>query len=466
MYFIFKHFKKSITFVAKLINKLKEFDIMSKIKLAVNIFWYRRDLRIEDNVGLFHALNSDLNVLPLFIFDTNILSKIDDKSDKRVNLIRIILLNLQVEFAKNGSTLLVKYGNPVEVFDELTKDYDVNAVFTNRDYEPYALARDKEVENLLDSKNIRFKTFKDQVIFEWNEVLKSDGSPYTIFTPYSKIWKQKISPKNYHNYLSESFLSHTIKCENIEIPELKEIGFIKNELPFTKAVIDLNIIKNYGDTRNFPSVVGTSDLSVHLRFGTISIRKLVSIAIKTNEIWLNELIWREFFMAILMHFPYVENGAFKKKYDQIPWLIDENGFKLWCEGKTGYPIVDAGMRQLNATGLMHNRVRMIVASFLTKDLLIDWRWGEAYFAQKLLDYDLSANNGNWQWAAGCGCDAAPYFRIFNPAEQTKRYDPELKYINKWVDDLNSFDYPKPIVEHTFARDRALKTYKLALNDIN
>lgn len=466
MYFIFKHFKKSITFVAKLINKLKEFDIMSKIKFAVNIFWFRRDLRIEDNVGLFHALNSDLNVLPLFIFDTNILSKIDDKSDKRVNLIRNILLNLQVEFAKNGSTLLVKYGNPVEVFDELTKDYDVNAVFTNRDYEPYALVRDKEVENLLDSKNIRFKSFKDQVIFEWNEVLKSDGSPYTIFTPFSKIWKHQISPKHYHNYLSESFLSHTIKCENIEIPELKEIGFIKNELPFTKAVIDLNIIKNYADTRNFPSVDGTSDLSVHLRFGTISIRKLVSIAIKTNEIWLNELIWREFFMAILMHFPYVENGAFKKKYDQIPWLIDENGFKLWCEGKTGYPIVDAGMRQLNATGLMHNRVRMIVASFLTKDLLIDWRWGEAYFAQKLLDYDLSANNGNWQWAAGCGCDAAPYFRIFNPAEQTKRYDPELKYINKWVDDLNSFDYPKPIVEHTFARDRALKTYKLALNDTN
>jgi len=297
-------------------------------------------------------------------------------------------------------------------------------------------------------------------------VLKSDGSPYTIFTPFSKIWKQKISPNDYHNYLSESFLSNTIKCENIEIPELKEIGFIKNELPFTKPVIDLNIIKNYTDTRNFPSIDGTTDLSVHLRFGTISIRKLLSIAIKTNETWLNELIWREFFMAILMHFPYVENGAFKKKYDQIPWLIDEKGFKLWCEGKTGFPIVDAGMRQLNATGLMHNRVRMIVASFLTKDLLIDWRWGEAYFAQKLLDYDLSANNGNWQWAAGCGCDAAPYFRIFNPAEQTKRYDPELRYINKWVVDLNSFDYPKQIVEHAFARDRAIKTYKMALNDIN
>jgi len=436
---------------------------MTKINPAVAVFWFRRDLRLEDNAGLHHALQSGLPVLPVFIFDTDILSQLEDKQDRRVDFIHQVLLHLQTRLETLGSSLLVKTGKVTEVFDQLTTTYDVKAVYCNRDYESVALKRDGAVKNYLHTKGIEFNTFKDQVIFEWNEVLKGNGEPYTIFTPYSKVWKQKLSDKDYHSFPSAYSLPEFLKQKKIPVPDLEEIGFQKTEIQFVPPVLDEGIISNYDETRNFPAIEGTTHLSIHLRFGTVSIRKLVLSGLNLNEQWLNELIWREFFMSILAHFPYVETGAFKKKYEAIAWRNNEAEFAAWCEGRTGYPIVDAGMRQLNETGWMHNRVRMVVASFLTKHLLIDWRWGEAYFANKLIDYELSANNGNWQWAAGCGCDAAPYFRIFNPAEQTKRFDPELKYIRKWVKDLDSFSYPQPIVEHAFARNRALEVYKKGIN---
>ena len=417
---------------------------MTKINKAVSIFWFRRDLRLEDNVGLYHALQSGCPVLPLFIFDTDILSQLEDKYDRRVDFIHQVLTKLQTSLIAAGSSLYVKTGKPIEVFEKLNREFDVKAVYTNRDYEPYALKRDGEVKGYLQSKSIDFIDFKDQVIFEQSEVVKANGEPYTVFTPYSRVWKQKLTDKDYHHYPSEKSLDLFFQIDKCSIPDLEDIGFSKTAVLFQPPLIEENIIQSYEETRNFPAIKGTTGLSVHLRFGTISIR-------------------REFFMSILFHFPYVVNGPFKKKYEAIAWRNNEAEFALWCEGKTGYPIVDAGMRELNETGWMHNRVRMIVASFLTKHLLIEWRWGEAYFAVKLLDYELSSNNGNWQWAAGCGCDAAPYFRVFNPTEQTKRFDPELKYIHQWVKELDSFTYPQPIVEHAFARNRALETYKRSMN---
>jgi len=438
---------------------------MAKINPTVVVFWFRRDLRLEDNAGLYHALQSGFTVLPVFIFDTDILSQLDDKHDRRVDFIHQVLTRLQNELETIGSSLCVKTGKPLEVFNQLLQEFDVKAVYTNRDYETYALDRDAEIKYYLLSKNIELNTFKDQVIFEHTEVLKANGEPYTVFTPYSKIWKQKLTEKEYRPYPSEKSLNQFVSFGANTIPSLEEIGFLKTEYNYTPPTVDQNVIGSYENTRNLPAIEGTSGLSVHLRFGTISIRKLVALALELNEQWLNELIWREFFMSILVHFPYVEKGPFKKKYNAIAWRNNETEFIRWCEGKTGYPMVDAGMRQLNQTGLMHNRVRMVVASFLTKHLLIDWRWGEAYFANKLLDYELSANNGNWQWAAGCGCDAAPYFRIFNPTEQTKRYDPELKYIHRWIKELDSMEYPLPMVEHSFARNRALEAYKKAVKEI-
>jgi len=438
---------------------------MAKINPSVVIFWFRRDLRFEDNAGLFHALQSGFPVLPVFIFDTDILSQLDDKYDRRVDFIHQVLTRLQNGLETIGSSLYVKTGKPLEVFNQLIQEFDVKAVYTNRDYETYALERDGEIKNFLHSKGIELNTFKDQVIFEHTEVLKANGEPYTVFTPYSKIWKQNLSDKAYLAYPSEKLLKQFLPAEKRTIPSLEEIGFHKTEFIFLPPTLNESVVRTYDETRNIPSIEGTSGLSVHLRFGTISIRNLVSRALELNEQWLNELIWREFFMSILVHFPYVEKGPFKKKYDAIAWRNNEAEFTRWCEGKTGYPMVDAGMRQLNETGLMHNRVRMVVASFLTKHLLIDWRWGEAYFANKLLDYELSANNGNWQWSAGCGCDAAPYFRVFNPTEQVKRYDPELKYIRRWVKELDSLEYSLPMVEHSFARNRALEAYKKALKEL-
>jgi deoxyribodipyrimidine photo-lyase len=437
---------------------------MTKINSTVAVFWFRRDLRLEDNAGLYHALQSGWKLLPLFIFDTSILSQLDDKSDRRVDFIHQALTLLQSQLEAMGSSLIVKTGKPLDIFKLLVIDLDVKAVYCNRDYEPYALEREGAIRNLLEKKDIEFHSFKDQVIFEADEVLKSNGEPYTVFTPYSRIWKQKLTLESYNPYPSENLKDQFIKTEKHVIPELEELGFHKTGLTYRAPVVNKNVIRTYDETRNFPAIEGSSRLSVHIRFGTISIRKLVSMAVELNETWLNELIWREFFMSILFHFPEVEKHPFKKKYEAIDWRNNEEEFERWCDGKTGYPLVDAGMRQLNETGRMHNRVRMVAASFLTKHLLIEWRWGEAYFATKLLDYDLSANNGNWQWAAGCGCDAAPYFRIFNPMEQTKKFDPQLKYIHRWVKELDTFEYPQPVVEHTFARNRALEAYKKGINE--
>lgn len=425
----------------------------------ITVFWFRRDLRLEDNCGLSHALNFGNKVLPIFIFDADILDKLEDKSDRRVDYIHQSLEFIQKKLNSKGLSLRTFHGNPLEIFKELTEKYSVASVFCNRDYEPQAIQRDEEIRQFLESKNIEFQGFKDQIIFEKDEVLKDDGTPYTVYTPYSKKWKSifKVSDTDEFNLNYANFLELDFR----EIHSLEAIGFQKTDLKFEEPKLDDSLIKKYDQTRNFPAVKGTTELGIALRFGTISIRKCVKTALETNETWLNELIWREFFMQILYHFPKVVNYCFKEKYEEISWRNDEKEFQRWCEGKTGYPIVDAGMRQLNQTGQMHNRVRMIVASFLTKHLLIDWRWGEAYFAQKLLDYDLSANNGNWQWAAGCGCDAVPYFRIFNPTEQTKKFDKDLKYIRRWNPDFDS-EINLPIVEHSFARERALKAYKMAL----
>ena len=434
---------------------------MNKGGDKVSVFWFRRDLRLIDNHGLFRALKSKRKVLPVFIFDKSILDNLFDKKDKRVSFIYQNLLNIEKEINKLGSSLWVIYDTPLNAFKLICSTFDVSEVYTNHDYEPYAIKREKEISDFLCLNKILFHSSKDQVIFEKDEVMKKDGTPYTVFTPYSKIWKQRLKETKITFYKSENQLSNLIKTVAFRFPLLKEIGFEPSFSCIPSAVVDENIISDYDKTRNFPSINGTSRLSVHLRFGTVSIRKLVSTAIELNEQWLNELIWREFFMMILFHFPNVVTKSFKKQYEKILWRNDESEFELWSKGETGYPIVDAGMREMNETGLMHNRVRMIVASFLTKHLLIDWRWGEAYFAEKLLDYELSSNNGNWQWAAGCGCDAAPYFRIFNPDEQTKKFDAELNYIRRWIKDFKPGYLPR-IVEHSFARKRALIIYKKSL----
>ncbi|SDM57143.1 deoxyribodipyrimidine photo-lyase [Daejeonella rubra] len=433
------------------------------MKKEVSICWLRRDLRLNDNNALFKALTGQYPVLPIFIFDPDILDKLSDKQDKRVTFIHRTLEQLNEILKQNGSALYVLHEGVEKAFQRLTDEYIVKEVYANHDYEPYAISRDLKIKGLLDSKGIPFKTFKDQVIFEKSDVMKSDGTPYTIFTPYSRKWKEKFSQGILTNFPSEEHFSALLRSREFAIPSLKELGFENTAQDFPELNITEERIRNYQDTRNIPSEEGTSQVSVQLRFGTLSVRDLVKLAVEWNEQWLNELIWREFFMMILYHFPNVVSESFKKKYDKIQWRNNEREFELWCKGETGYPIVDAGMRQLNETGLMHNRVRMITAGFLCKHLLIDWRWGEAYFAQKLLDYELSSNNGNWQWAAGSGCDSAPYFRIFNPTAQTLKFDPKLKYIKTWIKDFR-VDYLYPVVDHEFARKRALEVYKKAVND--
>ncbi len=431
------------------------------------VFWFRRDLRTHDNTGLYHALKAaqeeGLRVMPLFIFDRTILDKLDDKRDRRVEFIHHALGEMQQDFTASHSSLLVRYGFPLEVWQELLQEYRIKAVFTNHDYEPYAKQRDEAVSTLLSAQGVSLHTFKDTVIFEKSEVLTAEERPYSVFTPYSRKWKAQLTDIHTSSYpVSEHRSAFWQPLQTPSMPTLEEMGFQKVGEPFPSKEVRADIVRSYNQTRDFPAQQGTTRLSVHLRFGTVSVRELVRTALELNETWLNELIWRDFYMQILWHFPHVEHSAFKPAYDHIPWRHDELDFERWCKGLTGYPIVDAGMRELNATGFMHNRVRMIVASFLTKHLLLDWRWGERYFAQKLLDFDLAANNGGWQWAAGTGCDAAPYFRIFNPASQTEKFDPKLEYIKRWVPELNSFDYPQPIVDHKFARERALSTYKQAL----
>ena len=426
----------------------------------MNIFWFRRDLRLDDNKALFEALSNNAT-LPVFIFDKNILSELP-KDDARVTFISALLDNIQAILKQNHKSLAVFHDDPIHVFKKLVaENAEINAVYTNHDYEPYAQKRDAEVGAFLKSKNIAFHTFKDQVIFEKEEVIKEDGKPYVVFTPYSKKWKENFNEKLTESFPSEKKLAE-IAQHSYPYLSLKEIGFEASGIKVADYNISSALIENYAETRNFPGIEGTSHLSPHLRFGAVSIRKIVKTALKhRKETFLNELIWREFFMQILWHFPNTVTESFRPKYDHIQWRNNKTEFQSWCEGTTGYPIVDAGVRQLNATGTMHNRVRMIVASFLCKHLLIDWRWGEAYFAEKLLDYEQSSNIGNWQWAAGSGVDAAPYFRIFNPSEQVRKFDKDLKYIRKWVPEFEQLDY-RPIIDHKEARERCLVVYKKAV----
>lgn len=433
---------------------------MSKDKVVV--FWFRRDLRLEDNIGLYRALQSDYPVLPIFIFDATILEQLEEKEDRRVDYIHQALINVHTKLNKHGANLHTYLGEPLKIFESLAQTYSIQSVVCNRDYEPAAIKRDTELYNFFKSQNIAFKAYKDQVIFDKNDILKKDGKPYVVYTPYSKQWKAKLQRRDYTSV--EPHYSNLLQGNPMDIHTLSSIGFKKTDMVFQEPELDSSIIHTYDIYRDYPAKQGTTKLGIALRFGTISIRKCVAFALKYNEVWLSELIWREFFMQILYHYPNVVHQSFRKKYDGIAWRNNEEEFQLWCEGKTGFPIVDAGMRQLNETGYMHNRLRMVAASFLCKHLLIDWRWGEAYFAQKLNDYDLAANNGNWQWAAGSGCDAAPYFRVFNPELQTKRFDKELQFIQKWVPELNTSAYPLPMVEHKFARERALQVYKNAVKE--
>lgn len=431
---------------------------MPEDKPLISIVWFRRDLRLEDNSALDAALETGLPVLTVFMFDVNIIEELP-VNDPRITFIYDNLTNIHQKLRKSGSSLLVRKGDPVKILDELTSKYNIDSVYINRDYEPYAIKRDQKAESLLRKKGIALKYFKDQVIHEGEEVLKDDGKPYTVYTPYKNKWlknfyKIKIQLPSYFGqgkFLQTSF----------PFPSLKELGFSRSAIKVREY--DFSALDQYPNNRDIPSKDATSHLGPHLRFGTISIRQVISHLSPGDEMFLSELIWREFFMQILYYFPHVEHSNFRSKYDGIKWRNNETEFKKWCKGQTGYPIVDAGMRQLNETGYMHNRVRMITAGFLCKHLLTDWRWGEAYFAGKLLDYELSSNNGNWQWAAGTGCDAAPYFRVFNPHQQVKKFDKNLEYVRKWVPEAGKPDYQPPIIEHTLARRRALETYSKGIN---
>tara|TARA_R110002167_G_scaffold49527_3_gene145070 strand:+ start:992 stop:2305 length:1314 start_codon:yes stop_codon:yes gene_type:complete len=435
-------------------------------KKEISIFWFRRDLRLDDNVGFLEALKSGYPVLPVFIFDKEILSKLP-KDDARVtflfNTLQEIRKQLQVE---NDSSLAMYYGKPIDVLKNISEEYSVKNIFTNRDYEPYAKERDTQIASFSLEKNIAFNSFKDQVIFEKSDIVKGDGDPYVVYTPYKNKWKENFDTDNHLEiHYTSQFLSNLLK--NIHLPNLtlSDIGFTESDIEIPEYNVTPTLIDNYEDTRNFPAKEnGTSHLGPHLRFGTVSVRKMMKKAIaEDNEVFWSELIWREFFMSILWHFPHTVNHSFRAKYDRIDWRNNEDEFEKWKKGETGYLLVDAGMREMNTTGYMHNRVRMLVASFLCKHLLIDWRWGETYFAEKLLDYEMSSNVGNWQWAAGSGVDAAPYFRIFNPMTQVDKFDKNKEYIRKWIPEYNTDKYPDKMVDHKMARERCLETYKQALS---
>lgn len=434
------------------------------MKKKVSIFWFRRDLRLKDNIGFSEALKGEHPVLPLFIFDKKILDKLP-KNDARLSFIFETLQKMRSQLvASHASSIAFFYGNPNNVFSDLISKYDIQSVYTNRDYEPYAISRDLKIQQILESNNISFSTFKDQVVFEKNEIVKGDGKPYVVYTPFKNKWKETFNGDHLKASETKPYFNNLISETGLPNLTLNDMGFEKSDIKVPDYKATPSIINNYEATRNFPAKEnGTTRLGPHLRFGTVSVREMMKKAIaEENEIFWSELIWREFFMQILWHFPHTVNQSFRPKYDRIEWRNNEVEFDKWKNGLTGYPLVDAGMRELNTTGYMHNRVRMLVASFLCKHLLIDWRWGETYFAEKLLDYDLSANVGNWQWGAGSGVDAAPYFRIFNPTTQIEKFDKQHEYIKKWVPELQDLTYPTPIVDHKMARERCLKVYKEAV----
>jgi deoxyribodipyrimidine photo-lyase len=435
---------------------------MSAGNNEIVIFWFRRDIRLEDNCGLWHALSSGYRVVPLFIYDENILNKLDP-DDRRMSFLKDLLSRLYSTLKKYGSSLVTLKGTPLSVFITLIEKFTIKGVYFNGDYEPYATRRDSEVKSFFSSHGIPCFSFKDQVIFEMSEVVKNDGKPYTVYTPYSARWLTRFSAEMTRSFPSEKLISSFIKTTANEFYTPEKLGFHCPPVLVKHPLLTHNHIINYHNTRDFPSLEGTSFLGPHLRFGTISIREVIRQTMGLNLVFLKELIWREFFTQILYHFPLVSEKSFRPGYDKINWINNEEHFESWCRGKTGYPIVDAGMRELNSTGYMHNRVRMIAAGFLTKHLLTDWRWGEAYFASKLLDFELSSNNGNWQWAAGSGCDAAPYFRVFNPQIQLKKFDRNSEYVKKWVPEYGTLDYPAPIIDHKFASRRAIEHYQSGLN---
>jgi len=425
------------------------------------LFWFRRDLRLEDNAGLYAALNESFPVLPIFIYDTSILGKLP-KIDARLDFIHSSIALLQKQLELKGKSMVTVKGEPLEVMGQLIESYAVQKVITNRDYEPYARERDSNMASFLESKGIAFETHKDHVMFEKSEVTKDDGLPYKVYTPYSRKWMAALDKEGITAFPSENHLDKLLNHHQ-KLLSHEDLGFEKSDVKAPQYNISNDLIEQYEARRNFPAVAGTSKLGVHLRFGTVSIRHMVSKARSTgNNIFLKELVWREFFQQILWHFPHTQTACFKPQYERIEWRNNENEFERWCNGTTGYPFVDAGMRELNATGFMHNRVRMLVGSFLCKHLLIDWRWGESYFAEKLMDYEMASNVGNWQWVAGCGVDAAPYFRIFNPTDQIKKFDKAHQYIQKWVPEFQELTYAQPIVEHKMARERCLEVYKSAL----
>lgn len=433
-------------------------------KEKITLFWFRRDLRLHDNAGLYYALRSGNPVVPVFIFDKTILDDLDNKEDKRLTFIHQNILAIQRELQTLGADILVFYGHPTNVWQELSEKYNIAEVFTNTDYEPYATERDTAVARILHAKKVELKAYKDQVIFEKQEILSGQNTPYTVFTPYSRMWREKCNDFYLSSYPNKKYLKNFLKWGGSTIPSLQEMGFKSTDTDFPSSEISAELLENYETSRDFPAMEGTSRIGIHLRFGTVSIRELARFAKKHSNLYLNELIWREFYQQILSNFPHVGKGkAFRAPYDDINWGYDKEAFQKWCDGKTGYPLVDAGMRQMNAIGFMHNRVRMVVASFLAKHLLLNWRLGEAYFAEKLLDYDLAANNGGWQWAVGSGTDAAPYFRIFNPEAQAKKFDPKGEYIKKWVPEIGTDAYPEPMVDHKMARERCLREYKKALD---
>jgi deoxyribodipyrimidine photo-lyase len=431
----------------------------------VRVFWFRRDMRFEDNVGLYHALSGDFPVLPLFIFDKHILDELP-KDDARITFIHDELQKMRSYLQEHHDSSIATYHDtPENAIKQLIKDFEVEAIYTNRDYEPYAQKRDAKINALLAKNGIEFHDFKDQVIFEKTEVEKNDGGMYLVFTPYMKQWKKEFEDIDFKTYPSKDLLDKTYKNTRLPNVSLSDMGFERSSIKVPEHNLDKALLKDFEETRNIPSIEGTSRLSPYLRFGTIGYRKIIEKALSVkNETFLDELIWREFYKAILYHYPETQDRAFKPKYDRIEWRNNEEDFEKWKSGQTGYPIVDAGMRQLNETGWMHNRLRMVVGSFLCKHLLIDWRWGEAYFAEKLLDYEMSSNVGGWQWVAGSGVDAAPYFRVFNPYSQTERFDKDKKFIKKWVPEFESNKYPEPMVEHKMARERCLETYKDAVKN--
>lgn len=429
----------------------------------INIFWFRRDLRLHDNCGLSHALKEGLPVLAIFIFDKNILEDLDDKSDARIGFIHQELSEINLQLEEKGSLLKTVYSSPEKAFEDLIQQFDIKTVYSNKDYEPYAISRDKSIGELLNKKDIAFHSYKDQVIFEEKEIVKADGTPYLVYTPFSKKWLATVSKENLKSYKSGLDFGNWYKESFKSITPLEEMGFTKSKIKFPKKTVSNSTLETYEEERNIPGKDSTSKMGVHLRFGTVSVRELCRQTEEVSLTYYKELIWREFFMMILFHFPHVVDQNYNSKYDGVKWRNNQEDFEKWCKGETGFPLVDAGMRELNETGFMHNRVRMLVASFLTKHLLIDWKWGEAYFAKKLLDYDLSSNNGNWQWCAGTGVDASPYFRVFNPTTQIEKFDKNHIYIRRWVKDFNSKSYPEPMVEHKFARERAISTYKEAIS---